>query len=95
MTSNKVINLNKVRAANATERPERAVFVFNYFAPESSIGQVEQRPLVKVVPGSLSRLTDGDWLFKGVNLYRVGTKGGQGGIRSYRLSRINGLLDRP
>lgn len=95
MTSNKVINLNKVRAASATERPERAVFVFNYFAPESAIGQVEQRPLVRVINGSLSRLNDGDWLFKGVNLYRVGNKGGQGGVRSYRLSRINGLLGRP
>lgn len=94
MTSNKVVNLNKVRAANVATRPEHAVLVFDYHAPESAVGQIDQRPLVKVEPGSLVRLDDGDWLFKGINLYRVGEAGGAG-FRSYRLSRINGIARKP
>lgn len=95
MTSNRVVNLNKVRAANEATRPELAVLVFDYHAPESAVGQVEQRPLVKVVPNSLSRLYDGDWMFKAVNLYRVGESGDGAGVRTYRLSRINGIARKP
>jgi hypothetical protein len=96
MTSNKVVTLNKIRAANAASRPELAVLVFDYRAPESSVGQVEQRPLVKVIGGSLSRLDDGDWMFRGVNLYRVGEYGGvDKGVRTYKLSRINGIARKP
>lgn len=94
MTSNKVINLNKIRAASNTKRPEAAVCIFDYFAPSSQEGQVEQSPLVKVVQGSLTRLEDGDWTFKGINLYRVGEKNNPG-YRTYRLSRINGRVRRP
>ena len=96
MTTNKVINLNKVRAANSAPRPELAVLVFDYFAPETQAGQIEQRPLVKVVPDSLTRLDDGDWMFKGINLYRVGEReGNDRGVRTYRLSRINGIAHKP
>jgi hypothetical protein len=97
MTSNKVVNLNKVRAASNATRPELAVLVFDYYAPQSGVGQVEQRPLVKVVNDSLSRLDDGDWVFKGVNLYRVGetNSGSDRGVRTYRLSRINGIARKP
>jgi hypothetical protein len=95
--SNLVINLNKIRAANQTKKAERSVFVFDYFAPESSSGQVRQRPLVRVVNNSLKRTEDGSWMFKGVNLYRINEngKGVNGAIRTFRLSRINGLMRRP
>ena len=93
MTSNTVVNLNKVRAANDTDRPESAVLIFDYFAPESQEGQTEQRPLVRVESDSLRRLEDGDWMFKGTNLYRVNES--DKGIRTYRLSRINGIARRP
>lgn len=93
MTSNIVVNLNKVRAANMTERPESAVLVFDYYAPGSSAGQTEQRPLVRVEFNSLRKTADGEWTFKGTNLYRVGEK--DRGIRTYRISRINGVAHRP
>ncbi len=97
MASNLVVNLNKVRAASITDRAESSVFVFDYFAPESVEGQVNQRPLVKVIQGSLERSDGGDWMFKGVNLYRINEhgKGVTGAIRTFRLSRINGLVRRP
>ena len=97
MTSNLVRNLNKIRAANTSSSPERSVFLFNYFAPESVMGQNNQCPLVRVINSSLERTIDGDWIFKGVNLYRINEhgKGIVGAIRTYRLSRINGLLRRP
>lgn len=95
-TTNKVINLNKVRAANRAERPEHSVLVFDYHAPASSAGQIDQRPLVKVIPDSLTKLSDGDWTFKAINLYRVGEGGGTDrGFRTYRLSRINGIARKP
>lgn len=93
MTSNTVINLNKVRAANDADKPEAAVLIFDYHAPESATGQTEQRPLVRVEFDSLQRLQDGDWMFKGTNLYRVNER--DRGIRTYRLSRINGIARRP
>ncbi len=93
MTSNTVANLNKVRAANAATKREQQVLVFDYFAPESSTGQVDQRPIVRVETGSLRQLDDGDWLFKGVNLYRVDDK--DCGVRTYRVRRINGLARKP
>lgn len=93
MTSNTVINLNKVRAASMNKLRAAQVLVFDYIAPESAFGDVEQRPIVRVEPDSLRRLEDGDWLFKGVNLYRVDDN--DKGIRSYRLSRINGLVRKP
>ena len=96
MTSNLVANLNKVRAANNTDCPESSVLVFDYFAPESAQGQTNQRPLVKVIKDSLTPLDDGDWMFKGVNLYRIDEsgKGTKGAIRSFRVRRINGLARR-
>lgn len=97
MTSNLVVNLNKIRAANDAVRPESSVFIFDYFAPESAEGESNQRPLVRVINGSLSRLDDGDWMFKGVNLFRINEqgKGISGAIRTYRLSRINGIVRQP
>ena len=92
MRSNIVVNLNKVRAANNSNKPESAVLVFDYFAPESSV-ETEQRPLVRVEFNSLRRLEDGDWMFKGTNLYRI--KDTDRGIRTYRISRINGIARKP
>lgn len=93
MTSNKVTNLNKIRAANQANMRYAQVLMFDYFAPESVSGDVEQRPIVKIEKNSLRRLSDGDWIFKGVNLYRVDDK--DKGIRTYRLSRINGVARKP
>lgn len=95
--SNLVVNLNKIRAANQSKTPERAIFLFDYFAPESVVGQISQRPLVKVIQGSLERSDEGKWMFKGVNLYRINEngKGTKGAIRTFRLDRINGLVRRP
>lgn len=93
MASNLVRNLNKLRAANKSTRPESSVIIFDYFAPESSTGQVDQRPIVRVEAGSLRQLDDGDWLFKGVNLYRVDDK--DRGVRTYRVRRINGIARKP
>lgn len=95
--SNKVVNLNKIRAGNTTTRPESSVFVFDYFAPKSAEGETHQRPLVRVINGSLRRTDDGDWLFRAVNLYRVNEegKGTNDAIRTYRLSRINGIVRSP
>lgn len=93
MTSNKVANLNKVRAANKASLRYAQVLMFDYFAPESVSGDVEQRPIVRIEKDSLRRLSDGDWIFKGVNLYRVDDK--DKGIRTYRLSRINGVARKP
>ena len=97
MASNLVVNLNKIRAANASTSPESSVFVFDYFAPDSAVGQSNQRPLVRVIGDSLQRTVDGDWMFKGVNLYRINErgKGISGAIRTYRLSRINGIVRQP
>lgn len=97
MTSNLVINLNKVRAANQSTRPESSVVIFDYFAPESEAGETQQRPLVRVITDSLQRTDSGEWVFKGVNLYRVNERGQgvNGAIRTYRLSRINGLVRTP
>ena len=97
-TSNLVVNLNKIRAANVTDCPaESAVFVFDYFAPESASGEIRQRPLVRVIGDSLTKLNDGNWIFKGVNLYRINDhgKGVSGAIRTFRLNRINGLVRQP
>lgn len=97
MTSNLVVNLNKVRAANQSARPESSVIIFDYFAPESAQGETHQRPLVRVVNDSLQRGGDGEWMFKGVNLYRVNEqgKGTSGAIRTYKLNRINGIVRQP
>ena len=97
MTSNLVVNLNKVRAANRATRPENATLVFDYFAPESAEGETNQRPLVRVITDSLQRLDDGDWMFKGVNLYRVSETGNgvNSAIRTYRLRRVNGIIRQP
>lgn len=97
MASNLVVNLNKIRAANTSSDPESSVFVFDYFAPESAVGQNNQRPLVRVIGDSLQRTEGGDWMFKGVNLYRINErgKGVAGAIRTYRLSRINGIVRQP
>lgn len=97
MASNLTVNLNKIRAANMSSSPESSVFVFDYFAPESAAGQNNQRPLVRVIGNSLQRTDDGDWMFKGVNLYRINErgKGIAGAIRTYRLSRINGIVRQP
>lgn len=96
-TSNLVVNLNKIRAANAATEAESSVVIFDYFAPESEAGQNSQTPLVRVIGESLQKTQDGDWMFRGVNLYRINEqgKGISGAIRSYRLSRINGLVRRP
>jgi hypothetical protein len=93
MTSNTVVNLNKVRAANKNKFVGAQVLVFDYFAPESENGDVEQRPIVRVVPNSLRQTKDGEWIFAGVNLYRVDDN--DRGVRTYRLSRINGLARKP
>jgi hypothetical protein len=93
MTTNLVTNLNKVRAASQTKFRGAQVLIFDYFAPSSGSGDVEQRPIVRVEPNSLRRLDDGDWMFKGVNLYRVDE--GDKGFRTYRLSRINGVARKP
>jgi len=92
-TSNKVSNLNKIRAANLNKRREAQVLVFDYFAQNSEVGQTEQRPIVRIERNSLRQLEDGDWIFKGVNLYRVDDT--DRGVRTYRLSRINGLARKP
>lgn len=96
-TTNLGVNLNKIRAASATERPDRAVFVFDYFAPNSDARETRQRPLVRVVRNSLRRANDGSWVFKGVNLYRINGNGTNAvdAVRTFRLDRINGLLHRP
>ena len=96
-TSNLVVNLNKVRAANTSDRAESSVLIFDYFAKESAQGQTNQRPLVRVINDSLERLDDGDWMFRGVNLYRVSdqVRDVGGAIRSYRLSRVNGIIRQP
>ena len=93
---NLVANLNKIRAANNTTEAENAVVVFDYFALESVEGQTRQRPLVRVIKDSLRRVDSG-WFFKGVNLYRINDrgKGISGAIRTYRLSRINGIIRQP
>ena len=93
MTSNTVVNLNKVRAANKNKFVGAQVLVFDYFAPESENGDVEQRPIVRVVPNSLRQTKDGEWVFAGVNLYRVDDN--DRGVRTYRLSRINGVARKP
>ncbi len=93
MTSNKVVNLNKVRAANLSKFVGAQVLVFDYFAPESTSGDVEQRPIVRVIPKSLRRTKEGEWVFAGINLYRVDDN--DRGVRTYRLSRINGLARKP
>jgi|SoiMetStandDraft_5_1073268.scaffolds.fasta_scaffold1382095_1 hypothetical protein len=93
MTSNTVVNLNKVRAANKNKFVGAQVLVFDYFAPESENGDVEQRPIVRVVPNSLRQTKDGEWIFAGVNLYRVDDN--DRGVRTYRLSRINGVARKP
>ena len=97
MTSNLVVNLNKVRAANQSDRAESSVLVFDYFAPESASGETNQRPLVRVISESLERTEAGEWMFKGVNLYRINEqgKGIQGAIRTYKLDRINGIVRQP
>lgn len=97
MTSNLIINLNKVRGASQSCIPERATILFDYFAPESESGETQQRPLVRVTTDSLKRTNDGDWMFRGVNLYRINEsgKGIAGAIRTYRLSRINGIVRQP
>lgn len=93
MTSNTVINLNKLRAASNAEKPERRVMLFHYYAPNSEAGEVEQRPLVKIEKGSLTKLPGGDWSFRAINLYRAGESSSRG-IRTYRVSRINGIVNR-
>ena len=95
--SNLVVNLNKVRAANIANRPaEASVVVFDYFAPENESGELNQTPLVRVISNSLVQTSDGDWMFRGVNLYRIGEDGkADDAIRSFKLSRINGLVRRP
>jgi hypothetical protein len=90
---NNIINLNKVRAANRSRQRESQVLMFDYFAPSSENGQNEQRPIVRIERNSLRRLADGDWMFEGINLYRVDDK--DRGWRTYRLSRINGLARKP
>lgn len=97
MTSNLVVNLNKIRAANSATRPESSVVIFDYFAPESAAGEQNQRPLVRVVNGSLRRSQDGEWMFTGVNLFRIdeNTRSVSGATRTYRLDRINGLVRSP
>jgi len=97
MASNLVVNLNKIRAANTSNDPVSSVCVFDYFAPESAAGQSNQRPLVRVIGDSLTRTDDGEWMFRGVNLYRINEhgKGVSGAIRTYRLSRINGIVRQP
>jgi hypothetical protein len=93
MTSNTVVNLNKVRAANKNKFVGAQVLVFDYFAPESANGDVEQRPIVRVVQNSLRRTKEGEWVFAGVNLYRVDDN--DSGVRTYRLSRMNGIARKP
>ncbi len=96
-TTNLVVNLNKLRAASNTGVAESAVFVFDYYAPSSDSGEERQRPLVRVVKDSLKRSEAGDWLFKGVNLYRINSdgKGFKDAVRTFRLDRINGVVHRP
>jgi len=97
MTSNLVVNLNKVRAASSSQRPESSVLIFDYFAPDSVAGETNQRPLVRVISDTLERTEEGEWVFKGVNLYRINdkAKGVSGAIRTYRLSRVNGIIRQP
>jgi len=96
-SANLVANLNKIRAASQSTRPESSVLIFDYFAPESAQGQYVQRPLVRVVQDSLQRTEDGRWIFKGVNLYRINDKGKgvSGAIRTYKLAHINGIVRQP
>lgn len=95
--SNLVVNLNKIRAANRAHSPEASVCIFDYFASQSARGQNDQRPLVRVIKGSLQRTQDNEWVFRGVNLYRVDENSRQvsEAIRTYRLDRINGLVRQP
>ena len=60
-------------------------------------GALDRHAMVDVDHGGLERVDGGDWLFKGVNLYRINEhgKGVNGAIRTFRLSRINGLVRRP
>lgn len=97
LKSTKIANLNKVRAASRpTTSAERSVLVFDYYAPESEAGQVVQRPLVRVIDNSLRKTDDGDWMFRGVNLYRVDAEGKHASaVRTYRISRIQGIARRP
>jgi hypothetical protein len=91
MTSNTVKNLNKIRAASKSKSVNAKVLVFDYHAPESNSGDVDQRPIVRVK--HLFKTKDGDWAFVGVNLYRVDDN--DRGVRTYRLNRINGLARKP
>lgn len=95
--SNLVVNLNKIRAANRAKNPEASVCIFDYFASRSASGQNDQRPLVRVVKDSLCRTQENEWVFRGVNLYRVDENSQQvsEAIRTYRLDRINGLVRQP
>ncbi len=95
--SNLVVNLNKIRAANRASTPEASVCVFDYFAPQSAKRQNDQRPLVRVIKDSLTRTQDNEWIFRGVNLYRVDENSQKisEAIRTYRLNRINGLVRQP
>lgn len=95
--SNLITNLNKIRGANKSKTPEGATILFDYFAPESAQGQNNQRPLVRVITDSLVRDGEGNWMFRGVNLYRINEqgKGISGAIRTYKLNRINGIVRQP
>jgi len=96
-TTNLTVNLNKLRAASNTDIAESAVFIFNYFAASSDSGEERQRPLVRVIKNSLKKSSDGKWLFRGVNLYRIdgSGKGNKSAVRTFRLDRINGVINRP
>lgn len=93
MTSNIVVNLNKVRAASKSRSANSQVLVFDYYAPKSNSGDIEQRPIVRVQRNGLYKTKDGEWCFVGVNLYRIDDQ--DRGVRTYRLSRINGLARKP
>ena len=96
--SNKVTNLNKIRGAARSANPERTVLKFEYFSSDVSetTGTWEQSPLVRVVPDSLRRNRSDEWIFTGVNLYRVGSNGGADrATRTYRVDNINGIVRRP
>ena len=97
MVSNLIINLNKIRAATHAAKAEKTVILFDYVALASTEGQARQRPLVRVIKDSLQCTEDGGWFFKGVNLYRINDqgKGISGAIRTFRLSRINGIVRQP
>lgn len=79
-------NTRRINRANQ----EGLVIAFDYTAPRSEAGEVNQHVVAKVEAGSLVE-RDGNRYFVGRNINRV--SGEDGGFRTYRVDRINGEIE--